>query len=223
MSADLIMKEKYFDLDHIDRQAESLLNEVKNELEGHSLELKPAQAALLVMDMQGFFVEPDSHAFIPAARAILRNILKLQNVFLKNNCPVFQTRHLNTVENAGRMGEWWSELMTADHPLSQIIDVLRDQRAVQLEKSQYDAFYHTDLLSLLRDRGVSQLVITGVMAHLCCETTARSAFVRGFEVFFVVDGTATYNRDFHRATLLNLSHGFAVPVMSCDIIVAFKK
>lgn len=223
MSADLIMKEKYFDLDHIDRQAESLLNEVKNELEVHPLELKPAQAALLVMDMQGFFVEPDSHAFIPAARAILRNILKLQNVFLKNNCPVFQTRHLNTVENAGRMGEWWSELMTADHPLSQIIDVLRDQRAVQLEKSQYDAFYHTDLLSLLRDRGVSQLVITGVMAHLCCETTARSAFVRGFEVFFVVDGTATYNRDFHRATLLNLSHGFAVPVMSCDIIVAFKK
>ncbi len=223
MSADLIMKEKYFDLDHIDRQAESLLNEVKNELEVHPLELKPAQAALLVMDMQGFFVEPDSHAFIPAARAILPNILKLQNVFLENNSPVFQTRHLNTVENAGRMGEWWSELMTADHPLNQITAALRDPRAVQLEKNQYDAFYDTDLLSLLRDREVSQLVITGVMAHLCCETTARSAFVRGFEVFFVVDGTATFNRDFHRATLLNLSHGFAVPLMSCDIMDAFKK
>jgi len=216
------MKEKYFDLDHIDRQAESLLNEVKNKLEVHSLELKPAQAALLVMDMQGFFLEPDSHAFIPAAQAILPNILKLQNVFLENNYPVFQTRHLNTVENAGRMGEWWSELMTADHPLNHITAVLRDRRAVQLEKNQYDAFFNTDLLPLLRDRGVNQLVITGVMAHLCCETTARSAFVRGFDVFFVVDGTATYNRDFHRATLLNLSHGFAVPVMSCDIIDAFK-
>jgi isochorismate hydrolase len=217
----MIKKEKYFD--DIQNQAESLISEIGNNVDIHSFELKPAKAALLVLDMQGFFLEPDSHAFIPAARAILPNILKLQNLFLENNSPVFQTRHLNTVENAGRMGKWWSELMTADHPLSQITAVLRDRRTVQLEKNQYDAFYHTDLLSLLRDRGVIQLVITGVMAHLCCETTARSAFVRGFEVIFVVDGTATYNRNFHMATLLNLSHGFAVPGLSYDIMDAFQK
>ena len=60
-------------------------------------------------------------------------------------------------------------------------------------------------------------MIAGVLTHLCCETTARSAFVRGFKVFFTVDGTATYYEDFHRATLLNLSHGFAVPVLVDDI------
>ena len=48
------------------------------------------------------------------------------------------------------------------------------------------------------------------MTHLCCETTARSAFVHGYEVFFLVDGTATYNQDFHRASLMNLAHGVAV-------------
>jgi bifunctional isochorismate lyase/aryl carrier protein len=48
------------------------------------------------------------------------------------------------------------------------------------------------------------------MTHLCCETTARAAFVRGFDVFFLVDGTATYNQDYHQATLLNLAHGVAV-------------
>jgi isochorismate hydrolase len=45
-----------------------------------------------------------------------------------------------------------------------------------------------------------------------------SAFQRGFEVYFLVDGTATYSEQFHRATLLNLSHGFAVPVLTSEIL-----
>jgi bifunctional isochorismate lyase/aryl carrier protein len=47
------------------------------------------------------------------------------------------------------------------------------------------------------------------MTHLCCETTARAAFTRGFQVFFPIDGSATYTREFHLATLRNLGHGFA--------------
>ncbi len=58
------------------------------------------------------------------------------------------------------------------------------------------------------------------MTHLCCETTARSAFVRGFEVFFTIDGTATYNKEFHFATLHNLAHGFALPILVDEILDA---
>ena len=86
-----------------------------------------------------------------------------------------------------------------------------------LRKSQYDAFYQTALENSLQKKGVSQVVITGVMTHLCCETTARSAFVRGFEVFFIVDGTATYNEDHHMATLRNLSHGFATLMLAEEV------
>jgi len=76
-------------------------------------------------------------------------------------------------------------------------------------KAQYDAFYETALENILRSSGSEQVVVTGVMTHLCVEATARSAFVRGFAVFVPADGTATYNRDFHAASLLNLSHGTA--------------
>ena len=79
-----------------------------------------------------------------------------------------------------------------------------------LIKSQYDAFYKSSLQEILEQEGVDQVVIGGVMTHLCCETTARSAFVRGYEVFFLVDGTATYNSQYHQATLRNLAHGVAV-------------
>ena len=95
------------------------------------------------------------------------------------------------------------------------IDVFVTRRVIK--KTQYDGFYQTPLEDILREKGISQLVITGVMSHLCCETTARTAFVRGFTVFFPIDGTATYNEDFHWATFLNLSHGFVIPLLIEDL------
>jgi isochorismate hydrolase len=92
-----------------------------------------------------------------------------------------------------------------------------------LPKTQYDAFYGTSLEAELRRYAVDQVVISGVMTHLCCETTARAAFVRGFQVFFLVDGTATYNQDFHRASLLNLSHGFATLSLVSEILAALQE
>ena len=85
------------------------------------------------------------------------------------------------------------------------------------------ADHGTDLEKILRAGSINQVVITGVMTHLCCEATARSAFMRGFEVFFAIDGSATYNEPFHRATLWNASHGFAVPVLVNEIISAMEE
>ncbi|MCK5430721.1 MAG: isochorismatase family protein, partial [Anaerolineales bacterium] len=90
-------------------------------------------------------------------------------------------------------------------------------------KSTYDAFLDTSLDNILHDNKVEQVVICGVMTHLCCETTARSAFIQGFDVFFTVDGTATYNQEHHLATLLNLSHGFATPLLIGEVLAYMHK
>ena len=63
-------------------------------------------------------------------------------------------------------------------------------------------------------------MVTGVVTHLCCETTARSAFVRGFQVTFPVDATVTYGEEHHLATLLNLAHGFAAVGFVEDVLAA---
>ena len=86
-----------------------------------------------------------------------------------------------------------------------------------IRKTQYDAFYRSGLEKALREKGIKRIVIAGVMTHICCETTARSAFVRGYEVIFPVDSTATYNIDFHKATFLNLSHGVVTPLLVEDL------
>lgn len=214
------MKETYFTLDNIDAQAAEMLAAVRHLQKSTAITLKPYNAALLVLDMQRYFLEETSHAFIPSAGAIIPRIQLLQDVFINNHLPVVQTRHVNTSQNAGLMSSWWNELIAETNPLSEISPYIRHQQAAVFVKPQYDAFHNTDLEQWLLGRYVSQVVITGVMTHLCCETTARSAFMRGFQVFFTVDATASYNRQFHQASLLNLSHGFAVPVLSEQVLAA---
>ena len=169
----------------------------------------PQSSALLVLDMQVYFLEPASHACIPSASAILPRLCRLAAVFTARRLPVIYTRHVNSADNASLMASWWRDLIRNDSPLSQVAPQFDLSHGRVLDKSQYDAFFQTELEMILRSQGISQVVIAGVMTHLCCETTARSAFMRGFEVFFLVDGTATYTEAHHRASLLNLAHGFA--------------
>lgn len=213
------MKERYYTLDNIDSKANLFAEKCKAFQKNRQIKLSKQDVALLVMDMQNYFSCEDSHAFIPSIKAIIPKIKKLQDYFLNNDLCVIQTKHGNTSESAFNMNKWWSDTLKEGTESANIIDELLDERALVVCKSQYDAFWQTDLENMLKKRNIKQVVITGVMTHLCCETTARSAFVRGFEVFFAIDGTATYNQTLHLSSLVNLSHGFSVPCFVEDIVV----
>lgn len=181
------------------------------------LQFRPPTSALLVLDMQRFFLDRNSHAFIPAAPAIVPPIAQLIDAYHHAHRPIFFTQHLNTDNNAQLMSKWWRDLIRPQDPLAPIIDDLDTSTGAVIVKSQYDAFYQTNLADLLQANHITQLIICGVMTNLCCETTARSAFVQGFEVFFPVDAAAAYNADFHLASLKNLAFGFAQLITSADI------
>lgn len=211
------MKQTYFTSNTIEAQAAKFLGQLGRKQE---ISLNNRNTALLVLDMQDYFLNSESHAFVPSAPAIIPNLVKLAKAFKALNLPVFYTQHLNHPDDAGMMAEWWHDLITPEHPMSGLSDQLDVEGATVLQKTQYDAFYQTELEAQLKAQEVHDVVICGVMTHLCCETTARSAFVRGFRVWFTVDGTASYNAEFHLGTLRNLAHGFATPVLTSEVLSA---
>ncbi len=168
--------------------------------------------ALLILDMQDYFLSPKSHAFVPSAPDLIPVLSKLADTFEARDLPVIFTRHINTPENAGMMDVWWKDRISEGNPLHNINSSFDTSWGGVITKTQYDAFYKTKMNELLSQLEVTSVVITGVMTHLCCETTARSAFVHGYHVVMPVDGTATLNRELHRATTANLAHGFCKPV-----------
>jgi len=214
--------ESYFTKDNLRQKGHDLLADVQGFRSRHDQTLDPKRSALLVIDMQRYFMDETSGAFLPASEAIIPGVLRVIDIYSDAGSPILFTRHLNTDANAGMMFSWWhGDLIRPEDSLSEISPRFDVSRGTVIEKSRYDAFYQTQLEEMLRRQEISQVVICGVMTHLCCETTARSAFMRGFEVFFAVDGTATQTEAFHRATLLNLAHGFAVPVLVEEIVGAF--
>jgi isochorismate hydrolase len=71
---------------------------------------------------------------------------------------------------------------------------------------------------MLGSAGVEQVVVVGVLTHLCCETTARDAFMRGFDVFFVADATATKSLSLHVASLRTLADGFCTLATTEEVL-----
>jgi isochorismate hydrolase len=211
------MKQPYFTSNTIEAQAINFLEQLNRKQE---TDLKSRKSALLVLDMQDYFLNPESHAFVPSGPAIIPNVVGLAKTFKAGSLPLIYTQHLNQPDDAGMMAEWWHDLITPSHPFASLSSRLDLEEAEVLQKTQYDAFFQTDLEERLRVQQVRDVVICGVMTHLCCETTARSAFVRGFRVWFTVDGTACYNAEFHLGTLRNLAHGFATPVLTSEVLSA---
>ncbi len=215
-------KEAYFSPATIEIKSLEMMKWLEPFTHNHPNGYKPEHSALLALDLQAYFLDESSHAHIPSASTIIPRVNAIIQSYNDRNLPIFFSRHINTAQDAGLMASWWRELIVEENPLSEIDRRINQTNGIIIKKSRYDAFYNTSLESLLREQDVCQVVICGVMTHLCCETTARSAFMRGFDVFFTIDGTATYNEAFHRATLLNLAHGFATLVRVNEILAALK-
>lgn len=199
---------QYFTPETLRSTASCILSDLRGAVRTR-LQLRPPRCALLIIDLQRAFLDPTSHAFVPSAGAIVPGIHALRRAFRERGLPVFCTRHANRADDAGMMATWWGRTIESGSPGVELAEGLADGCGQVIDKTQYDAFHETSLHADLAALDVEQVVITGVMTHLCCDTTARSAFVHGYEVFFPVDGTATYNETMHRASLTGLAHGVA--------------
>lgn len=212
----MLKKENYFDDNNRIKSFASILSAIYKQKNKTRFDVN--KSALVVLDMQTYFTDRASHAYVPASEYIINKINSLVSLFESNNRPIILTKHTNDNINAKMMGKWWKHLIKVDNSLSQINEKIKTDTGIILNKTQYDAFFNTGLDEFLKTRNIEQILVTGVMTHLCCETTIRSAFVRGYEVFFPIDTTATYNLEFHKSSFINLSHGFCTPFLVDEII-----
>ncbi|MBY9007596.1 MAG: cysteine hydrolase [Candidatus Lokiarchaeota archaeon] len=222
-----LKKEKYLTQENKKKKVENwiaILNRYHSNKKEIPLQLH--KTALLVIDMQKYFLDSSSHAYLPSGEVIINSINRIVNYFKKNNRPVIFIRYGisdEKVRKISKMKEWWGrEELTFSDPLSEIHPLLKVDDSIVIEKSTYDCFIETNLQNVLEELNIEQLVITGVITQLCCETTARSAFCRGFSVWMVIDCLASQNEELHLSSLKAASHGFATPITSDNILKKFN-
>ena len=212
--------EPYVTTENIESKALAWLEQIRP-YNRHEMRLKAEASALLVVDMQRFFLDPASPTFTCGAAAIVPTVERLIAAFRRVGRPVIFTRHVHHPGDvdAGIMGWWWEGKCLEGSPESEIdpeLAALPGEKVVF--KHRYSAFYDTDLETVLRCLKIEDLVIAGIMTNMCCESTARDAYYRDLRVFVPADGTGAVAEEMHVASLLNLAFGFACVTTAARIL-----
>lgn len=72
-------------------------------------------------------------------------------------------------------------------------EVEQRPRDILIDKQLPGSFTQTELDDWLKRVGADTVTIAGYMTHMCCDTTAKQAFHRGYKVEFLRDATGTLN------------------------------
>lgn len=194
--------------------------------------LTPSKTALVVVDMQNYFVQDGMPSCAEEARTVVPNINRLAAtvratgglvVWIQTEAPSGPADWANRKEATSAEG--WAKRQAllapngAGFPIYETCDV-KPEDSIAI-KYRYSAFipYPSPLEKLLKDKGIDTLLITGVATSTCCESTARDASMWGYRTVMVSDGNADSTDALHNHTLGKFLVTFG-DVQSTDEVVA---
>jgi ureidoacrylate peracid hydrolase len=106
---------------------------------------------------------------------------------------------------------------------NQLVPASRRSTPSANQKSQHwcsSGFANTDLDLQLKNHGIHQLIVIGLIAHTCVEATVRFAAELGYDVTVTKDATADYSDEMiHAALDINMPN-YASAIVNTDEIVA---
>jgi bifunctional isochorismate lyase/aryl carrier protein len=178
------------------------------------------RAALLVHDMQHYFVRPYARDAEPM-RTVVRNIAALLRHGRSQGIPVFYTAQQGNQDrrDRGLQADLWGPGMSAAPEHQPILEELAPASGdLVLTKHRYSAFQRSNLETLMRVRGRDQLVVCGIYAHIGCALTAADAFMRDIEPFFAADAVADFSRAKHMSALDYVAGTCAVPMTTAQLL-----
>jgi nicotinamidase-related amidase len=190
--------------------------------EPYDFEFAPDSVALLIIDMQRDFLEPGGFGEmlgndVAQLRGTIEPNVRLLNLWRSRGWHVIHTREGHrpdlgclppakkvrgksptTIGDVGPMGR----ILVRGEAGHDIIPELYPKfgEAV-IDKPGKGAFYATDLHAILMNRGIKQLVVTGVTTEVCVNTTVREANDRGYDCLVPADCVGSYFPEFHEMGL----------------------
>src|SRR5215470_1891582 len=196
------------------------------------LALDPRTTALVIIDMQEYFLNPGS-PFSQASERVVPGVLGhfqergrgVVEPSLRRLLDFFRARGLRVVyttvaselpdgrdlmpifqqrnaSNREAVGD--PAIPARDDAWARIVATLAPQPGeLVVNKTTYGTFNSTGLDHALRSLGITSLVVGGVVTNVCVETTARDAADRGYQVVLLDDGCAALCQEIHEATLLS--------------------
>lgn len=190
--------------------------------------IDPTCTALLVIDMQKGFCDPESQmekAGIGTEnqRAILPDLLRLVELARDYGMPVLWSQQTHYPEDVTRRRrripshidkQNWAPCLRGTWEVDfvdEVADAIQPEDFI-VEKHRASVFFETTLDTKLRMLGIEQIIISGCNTDFCVETTIRDGYYRDMDVIVVRDCVAGPRRRFHEDTLAKVETYFGAVV-----------
>ncbi|NMC57011.1 MAG: cysteine hydrolase [Eubacteriaceae bacterium] len=140
--------------------------------------------ALVLIDIQNdYFIGGKNELYLTKEAA--ENASKVLNYFRNANLPIFHIKHISGANAAFFLPD------TYGAEINDIVAPMNDEKVIV--KHAPNAFLKTNLADELRKQEISNLIICGMMSHMCIDTTVRAAMDNGFTVTLLEDACTTKN------------------------------
>jgi nicotinamidase-related amidase len=176
-------------------------------------------SGLVIVDIQNDYFPGGRHELVGAEQAAA-NAARVLERFRENGDHVFHVQHVWEGDDAA-----FFEPGTPGVEIHQAVRPAGDEPVVQ--KAYPNSFRETDLERRLRDAGVTDVVVAGMMTSMCVDATVRAAADLGFGCTVVHDACATLDLEFdgrtipaasvHAAFLAALGDGYATVTSADDV------
>jgi len=170
-----------------------------------------SNCALILVDVIMSFFDPDGPHYYPEASQVLAPVAELLSIARDNDTLVVHAveRHypgLLDFEHAKlphhcEIGARDSRYVPGFEPVSRT-------REIEIPKRRYSSFYATDLDLVLREQGVTRIVVAGVKTNVCIRATVQDAFAGGFEVLLPAVATNSNRPHLAAASLEDIDRYF---------------
>jgi nicotinamidase-related amidase len=175
------------------------------------------RTALIIIDLQkGIVAFPTVH---PVGE-IIKHSAELADAFRRKGLPVVLVN-----VDAGAPGRTEQAPRTKDFPAgwADLVPELNQQpQDLTVTKRTWGAFTNTGLEQLLKNLGVTQVVIVGVATSAGVESTARFAHELGFHVTLAVDAMTDMNLDAHTNSITRIFPRIAETGTTQEIIALLE-
>ena len=186
--------------------------------------MEPEKTALLVVDLQRGFMDADvAHALVPTAVEIVPTVNGLARVVRETGGTVVFIRMVTTEGTRAAWSVYYNDMTKPERRKNRVKKMAEGSPGYQLwprlevkegdvlvDKAYFSVFIQgsSDLESILRQRGLDTLLVTGCVTNTCCESTARDAMMRNFRTVMIADGNAARTDAAHNAALMNFYLSF---------------
>ena len=175
-------------------------------------------AALIVIDLQkGIVGLPTVH---PAGEIVDRSA-QLARAFRDRGLPVVL---VNVSGRAPGRTDAGAPKFSVPPDWTELVPELEQQPSDYIvTKQRVGAFIGTSVDSTLRQRGVTQVFLTGVATSLGVESTARSAYDHGYNVVLVVDAMTDRDADAHLHSVEKIFPRLGETATTDDVLKLLKE